>query len=121
MNDQSSRRDLFRKSVLAAAGVAAAGRGGVPAWAAGQVGSGGAEKKAVLKLSSQEGAIPGENLAERLDNIERMGFDGLEVGGGGLPKRVKELKDAVQGRPIKLTAVCAGFKGCILSEKKEER
>lgn len=67
--------------------------------------------KAVLRISSQEGIIPGRDLAEKLDKMERWGFDGLEVGGGGFPGRVEELKKALAGRKIKISAICAGTPG----------
>ena len=58
--------------------------------------------KAVLKLSAQEGRVAGANLDEQLDNMERLGFEGLEVGGRGLPGRVKQLQAKLKGRPIKI-------------------
>jgi len=122
MSDRSSRRELFQRSALAAAGMAAAGSGGT-ALAAGQAGFGGARTKreAVLKLSAQEGRVAGDNLDEQLDNMEKMGFEGLEPGGRGLPGRVKELKNKLKGRPIKISAVCAGFEGWPIADKKEIR
>ena len=123
MSDRSSRRELFRKSAVTAAGVTAIGGGS--SLTLGQAGFGGraAKSKAVLKLAAREGHAPGATLAEKLDTMEKWGYVGLEVGGGNLtePGRVQKLKDALKGREIKLSAVCAGFQGCILSVKKEER
>lgn len=67
--------------------------------------------KAVLRLSSQEGIIPGRDLAEKLAKMERWGFDGIEVGGGGFPGRVEELKKALANTKIKISAICAGTPG----------
>ncbi len=78
-------------------------------------------KLAVLKLSSQEGPMPGKDLKEKLDNMEKWGFSGLEVGGRGLAGRVTELKEALKGRPIKMSAICAGFEGWIMAEDKAVR
>lgn len=77
--------------------------------------------KAELKLSFQEGIAPGESLNEKLDLMEQLGVVGFEPGGGGLGKRVNELKQALNGRNIQVSAICAGFKGFILSEKPEVR
>jgi sugar phosphate isomerase/epimerase len=83
-------------------------------------------KDAKLNISFQEGIAPGENLNEKLDFMEKLGVVGLEVGGsvrGGLflDSRVDELKQALNGRNIKISAICAGFRGFILSEEDEVR
>lgn len=69
-----------------------------------------------LKLSFQEWTAPGETLAERLDFMESLGIVGFEPGGSGLASRVKEIQDALSGRDIKVSAICAGFEGFILAE-----
>jgi sugar phosphate isomerase/epimerase len=68
-----------------------------------------------LKLSFQEGTAPGETLAEKFDYMENLGIAGFEPGGGGLAARVNEIKQALSGRTIKVSAICAGFRGFILS------
>ena len=69
-----------------------------------------------LKISFQEGIAPGESLAEKLDFMENLGVVGFEPGGRGLASRVKEIQDAMNGRNIKVSAICAGFDGFILAE-----
>ncbi len=69
-----------------------------------------------LNLSFQEGTAPGETLAERLDFMESLGITGFEPGGHGLASRVKEIQDALSGRNVKVSAICAGFDGFILAE-----
>lgn len=71
--------------------------------------------KAKLNLSFQEGIPPGKNLNEKFDFMEKYGVVGFEPGGRGLAKRVPELKNALKGRNIKISAICAGFEGFILS------
>lgn len=71
--------------------------------------------KAKLNISFQEGIAPGENLNQKFDFMEKLGVVGFEPGGGGLKDRVKEIKEALKGRDIKVSAICAGFKGFILS------
>lgn len=71
--------------------------------------------KAELKLSFQEGIAPGENLNQKFDYMENLGVVGFEPGGRGLKDRVKEIKEALNGRNIGVSAICAGFQGFILS------
>jgi sugar phosphate isomerase/epimerase len=78
-------------------------------------------QKARLRLSCQEGVSAGKTLAEKLDFLEANGFEGFEVGGRDLAKRVEELQKALQGRKIKLSAVCAGFEGVPISEQEAVR
>ena len=68
-----------------------------------------------LRLSFQEGLTPGETLAEKLDFMESLGITGFEPGGKGLAGRVTEIREALQGRDIKVSAICAGFDGFILA------
>ncbi len=74
-----------------------------------------------LKLSFQEGIAPGKNLKEKFDFMEKHGVVGFEPGGRGLKGRVKEIRDALKGRDIKVSAVCAGFDGFILSTDPDVR
>lgn len=76
---------------------------------------------AVLRISSQEGVIPGANLAEKIAKMEKWGIEGLEVGGRGLTGRVKELKAALANSSVKISAICAGFEGALISEEASER
>ena len=69
-----------------------------------------------LRLSFQEGIAPGESLTEKLDYMESLGVVGLEPGGGNLAGRVNELQQALSGRDIQISAICAGFGGFILAE-----
>ncbi|MDR1746559.1 MAG: sugar phosphate isomerase/epimerase [Tannerella sp.] len=74
-----------------------------------------------LKLSFQEGTPPGDNLNAKFDFMENLGIVGFEPGGRGLAGRVKEIKDALSGRNIKVSAICAGFSGFILSTEEKVR
>jgi sugar phosphate isomerase/epimerase len=77
--------------------------------------------KALLNLSFQEGTPPGKSLNEKLDYMEKLGIVGFEPGGGGLAKRVNEIKQALNGRNIKVSAICAGFAGWLIAENPEQR
>lgn len=73
-------------------------------------------KNTELKLSFQEKTAPGESLNERFDYMEKLGIVGFEPGGRNLAGRVNELQQALNGRNIKVSAICAGFSGFILAE-----
>lgn len=109
---------LDRRGLLAAGAAA-----GLAAAAGGMARARPAQPKAraVLKVSSQEGIIPGQSLAEKLDRMERWDFDGLEVGGGGLPGRVREIREALSGRKVRMSAICAGSQGALISDQEAER
>jgi sugar phosphate isomerase/epimerase len=68
-----------------------------------------------MKISFQEGTAPGDSLNAKFDFMEKLGIAGFEPGGDGLAGRVNEIKGALKGRNIKVSAICAGFKGFILS------
>lgn len=63
-----------------------------------------------MKLSCQEGLIPGSTFAEKVANLERYGFAGVELNGGalndpaGLAERIAVLKDS----PVKASSICGG-------------
>ena len=69
-----------------------------------------------LKLSFQEKIAPGESLNERFDYMENLGIVGFEPNGRKLTERVNEIQQALRGRNIKVSAICAGFDGFILAE-----
>jgi sugar phosphate isomerase/epimerase len=75
----------------------------------------------VLKLSSQEGPMPGKSLNEKLDFMEKHGLVGFEPWGGKLWERVDSIKKALSNRNIKVSAICAGFDGAPASEWPDDR
>ena len=104
------RRKFFKTSALGAASLAIAP---LPlATSCKSVASGNVS----LKLSFQEGTAPGNSLDEKLDYMENLGIVGFEPGGSGLASRVNEIEQALRGRNIKVSAICAGFGGFILAE-----
>ena len=74
-----------------------------------------------LKISFQEGTAPGSSLNEKFDYMENLGIAGFEPSGRGLAGRISEIKDALKGRNIKVSAICAGFSGFILSTEQDIR
>ena len=107
-------RRNFLKSSLAGAGLVALG--GVPLTACTDDKNKKTDNNTIeLKLSFQENTAPGETLNEKFDYMEQMGIVGFEPWGSGLSGRVDEIKNALSGRNIKVSAICAGFSGFILS------
>ncbi len=100
---------------MAAAGTALTAAGSLFPSAASAATASAPKKKASLKISCQEGVAPGESLNEKLDFIESLGIVGFEPGGGGLEKRVDEIQKAIRNRNIKISAICAGFDGWLIS------
>ena len=108
------RRQFFKSNILGAAGVALA------ASPLAALTSCTPKKEEVeLKLSFQEGTAPCETLDEKLDYMENMGIVGLEPSGRRLPSRINEFQQALRGRNIKISAICAGFEGFILADDAE--
>lgn len=108
-------RRNFLKNTLAGVAVLAGGKRAVFASSSEKKSISDKSSKAKLNLSFQEGIPPGNNLNEKFDFMEKHGVVGFEPGGRGLAKRVPELKNALKGRHIKISAICAGFEGFILS------
>ena len=108
------RRNFFKSNILGAAGLALAAsplavlNARTPK-----------KNKTELKLSFQEGTAPGSSLDEKLDYMEKHGILGLEPSGRRLASRVNEFQQALRGRDIKISAICAGFEGFILAEDPE--
>src|SRR5580700_1142694 len=63
-----------------------------------------------MKLSCQEGLAPGATFAERLTNIEKYGFAGIELNGGYLhtPEELDERRAALRDSPVKASSICGG-------------
>ncbi|MBR5150210.1 MAG: sugar phosphate isomerase/epimerase [Bacteroidaceae bacterium] len=110
-----NRRQFLTSSICGAATVAATASG-----ASILTSCAGAEEKNTteLRISFQEGTAPGKNLGEKLDYMESMGIVGFEPWGGNLASRVEEIQQALSGRNIKVSAICAGFRGFILAEEE---
>ncbi|MDR2954077.1 MAG: sugar phosphate isomerase/epimerase [Prevotella sp.] len=115
-------RRKFIKSSLSGAALLSVGG---PALASCNQGTGvtdsDAKSKAKLNISFQEGTAPGDNLNQKFDYMEKLEIVGFEPWGGGLGGRVAEIKEALKGRNIKVSAICAGFKGFILSTEESVR
>ena len=107
-----NRRRFIKTTIAGSAALAAAGSG---SFASAKTEEKSVAGKAVLNISFQEGTAPGKTLNEKFDFMEAHGVVGFEPHGKALLTRKQEMKDALRGRNIKVSAVCAGFDGFILS------
>ncbi|MDR2927929.1 MAG: sugar phosphate isomerase/epimerase [Cytophagaceae bacterium] len=114
-----NRRDFFKKGMIGAATVAIGTQ--LPLLSSCAEPSAQNKKTEVnvpLRLSFQEGIIEGESLNAKFDSMEQLGVTGFEPSGSGLVERVTEIQEALKGRNIHVSAICAGFKGFLLSTDK---
>ncbi len=74
-----------------------------------------------MKLSCQEGMVPGRSLEEKLARLEQYGFEGIELGGSGLTQRSREIARLTAKSKVKPSSVCIGYRGCLLSPEPQER
>jgi sugar phosphate isomerase/epimerase len=76
-----------------------------------------------LKIACQEGLAPGNSFAERLENLARYGFDGVELSGGALLERagVEERKAALKGSTVRACSICGGISPHFISTDRDKR
>jgi sugar phosphate isomerase/epimerase len=80
-----------------------------------------------MKLGIQEefntgfSYIEGENLAEKFEELEKLGFEGVEIWGWNINKRFKEIKSAFSVSKIKCSTMCSGYKGDLLGSDRTSR
>jgi len=109
-----NRREFLAAGAAAASGFVAAGLaegGEAPA----------GRRQAVLRLSAQEGFVPGKSLEEKLAKLEKWGIEGLEPG-GGIVGNEKHYLDALRNTKVKISAICWGSGGgALVSEDPARR
>ncbi len=74
-----------------------------------------------MKLAVQEPLVPGNTSSERLCNMERYGFEGVEIMGRDLPQKMEEKKSALSTSKVKLSTICSGYGGDLLGPSRKER
>jgi sugar phosphate isomerase/epimerase len=76
---------------------------------------------AVLRLATQEGLLPGRDLAEKAERARLFGFEGVEVWGSGVPERIAEIRRATSAAGVAVACICAGYRGALLAREPRER
>lgn len=74
-----------------------------------------------MKLAIQENLIPGKSFLEKMYMAEDYGFQAIEVWGTNLTNRVDEITKSISKSRIKISTICAGYRGSLLSAEKRER
>ena len=77
-----------------------------------------------MKLACQENLVPGADLAEKARKLEAWGFEGMEIWGrrfieGDL--KVDDVRRALEGTRVKVSSICSGYRGSLLSPDPAER
>jgi sugar phosphate isomerase/epimerase len=65
--------------------------------------------------------MPGDTLAEKLSNLERYGFEGIEFWGTDLKSRAAEIKKLTRVSSVKPSTVCDGYRGWLIDPAEEKR
>ena len=107
------RRNFLKTTAAGAAAIALAGG---PASVLTSCTPKSGKSKVTLNLSFQTGIAVGESYSEKFDYMESLGIVGYEPGGQELVKNYDQIAKALEGRNLKVSAICAGFRGFILAE-----
>lgn len=74
-----------------------------------------------MKLAVQDNLVPGNTFSEKLHNMEKYGFEAVEVWGRDLPQKLEEIKSALSTSKVKFSTVCAGYAGDLLGPDRKTR
>jgi sugar phosphate isomerase/epimerase len=107
------RRDFLAGAI--GAGAVACG-GVIPAAAIAQ-----GKSTATLKLACQEWIVPGRSFKEKVANLASYGGVGVELAAPNLEKRFDEVRDAIAGTDVKVSAICAADGPYIVRDKAQQR
>lgn len=72
-------------------------------------------------LACQDHLPAGRTLVERLANLQRYGFDAVELLGYGLLDRLPETRRALAETGVPVAAICAGFEGSLVHPEPAQR
>ena len=74
-----------------------------------------------MRLAVQENMVPGATLLDKLQKMERYGFEGVEVWGSGIKERLKEIRSALSSSKIHFSTICSGYSGDLLGPDRKSR
>jgi sugar phosphate isomerase/epimerase len=75
----------------------------------------------IMRLATQDRSFFGSSFEEKLITVQRLGFEGLEIGGDVLINRFPEIQKAVSTTEIPISSICGGYRGWIGAFNNEER
>ncbi|MER3500400.1 MAG: xylose isomerase [Candidatus Fervidibacterota bacterium] len=68
-----------------------------------------------MKLGVQEGLLPGASLEEKLEKAAVFGYEGVELWGSEwLLQNLPQVRRAAEQAGIKVSTICAGYRGSVL-------
>jgi sugar phosphate isomerase/epimerase len=68
-----------------------------------------------MKLACQEGLVPGASLEEKLEKLAAWGYEGIEFWGSEwLLQNTSYVRSAVEKAGLKVSTICAGYRGSVL-------
>lgn len=112
---------ITRRGFLMTSAAAAAGAAVLPTAATAQEPK--AKPEVTLKLSSQLGVIPGNDVSEKLALMQKWGFVGAELPGDVVGNE-KKYQDAIKNTNLKYSAICGATHcadGDLVSDVVEKR
>ena len=77
-----------------------------------------------MKLSCQEMLVPGKGLEEKFKRLKDLGFDKVEFWGRNFIDDAdyeKQVARALKASGLAPAAICAGYRGCLLSQDPGQR
>lgn len=76
-----------------------------------------------MKLACQDSMVSGKDFNEKFDKIEQYGFEGVELWGAQLldEEKLSAVEKALHGRSLKVSTICAGYRGCLLDSERAQR
>jgi len=74
-----------------------------------------------VKIACQENRVPGGSFQERLDNLARYGYEGVELLYTDFPARLPEVKQALRNSPVKASTLCTSGMHDLLDVTQEDR
>ena len=74
-----------------------------------------------MKIACQENKVPGDSFQEKMDNLERFGFEGVELMHGHLAERLGEVKQALSNSSVQASTICTGSEHDLLGVTKDDR
>lgn len=74
-----------------------------------------------MRFAVQENLVSGKSFAEKVNNIQVCGYEGMELNGEGLKGRIKEIKAGLHNSGISATAICGGYKFGLLYPDSKDR
>jgi sugar phosphate isomerase/epimerase len=75
-----------------------------------------------LKFSVQENLVPGESLEKKAQLLEEAGYNGIEIWGREeVGSNIKRIKDELSTTKVRVSTICGGYTGDLLSPDIKER